>query len=304
MGKVVTIANQKGGVGKTTTTVNVAACIAALEHGVLLIDIDPQSNATSALGFDKSQPHISTYDVLIGNSPADQSVRDTSLSFLKIMPSDINLVGAEIELVELEKRESLLKNAIASIKDNFEFVLIDCPPSLGLLTINALTAADSVLVPVQTEYFALEGLGQLLNTISMVKRNLNSKLELEGVLLTMFDSRLKLSNQVVDEVRRYFEQRVFKTVIGRNVRLSEAQSFGKPIILYDAASLGAKHYMELAKEFLDHNKTKVKHNIPEREPSVPPYSVAERRNSEPKSASETTSKDLTNSETNREDSKL
>jgi chromosome partitioning protein len=269
MGRIIAIANQKGGVGKTTTTVNVAACIAALEHRVLLIDIDPQSNATSAIGFDKSQPHVSTYDVLIGNSPADASVRDTSLSFLKLMPSDINLVGAEIELVDLENRESLLKNAIARIKDNFEYLMIDCPPSLGLLTINALTAADSVLVPVQTEYFALEGLGQLLNTISMVKKNLNSRLELEGVLLTMFDSRLKLSNQVVDEVKRYFEQRVFKTVIGRNVRLSEAQSFGKPIILYDAASLGAKHYMELAKEFLDRGKTRIHAEIPERKlPSV------------------------------------
>jgi len=260
MGKIITIANQKGGVGKTTTTVNLAACIAALEHKVLLIDIDPQSNATSALGFDKSEPHISTYDILIGTSAAQESVRDTALSFLKLMPSDINLVGAEVELVEMEKRESLLRDAIAQIKNDFEYVMIDCPPSLGLLTVNALVAADSVLVPVQTEYFALEGLGQLLNTISMVKRNLNSGLELEGVLLTMFDSRLKLSNQVVDEVRRYFDQRVFRTVIGRNVRLSEAQSFGKPIILYDAASLGAKHYMELAKEFLDRKKARVKHD--------------------------------------------
>jgi len=256
MGKVIAIANQKGGVGKTTTTVNVAACIAAMEHRVLLIDIDPQSNATSALGFDKNEAHISTYDVIIGNSAADTSVRDTALSYLKLMPSDINLVGAEIELVELEKRESLLREAIAPIRDFYEYAFIDCPPSLGLLTVNALTAADSVLVPVQTEYFALEGLGQLLNTISMVKKNLNPGLELEGVLLTMFDSRLKLSNQVVDEVRRYFDERVFKTVIGRNVRLSEAQSFGKPIILYDATSLGAKHYMELGKEFLDRNKPK------------------------------------------------
>lgn len=312
MGKVIAIANQKGGVGKTTTTVNVAACIAALEHRVLLIDVDPQSNATSALGFDKSQPHISTYDVLIGNSTADQSVRNTSLSFLKLMPSDINLVGAEIELVELEKRESLLRNAIASIKANFEFVLIDCPPSLGLLTINALTAADSVLVPVQTEYFALEGLGQLLNTISMVKRNLNSRLELEGVLLTMFDSRLKLSNQVVEEVRRYFEQRVFKTVIGRNVRLSEAQSFGKPIILYDAASLGARHYMELAKEFLDRNKTKTKRDLPGPEQSAHSVPVSKREDPENKSEQSTDGSPLEDKmkgeimhpNTSREDAKL
>ncbi len=253
MGKIVAIANQKGGVGKTTTTVNLSACIAALEHKILLVDIDPQSNATSSLGFDKNQEHTSTYEILIGSSTALAAIRDTSLSYLKLVPSDINLVGAEIELVDAENRELLLRNALSAIRDEFEYILIDCPPSLGLLTVNALVAADSVLVPVQTEYFALEGLGQLLNTISRVKRNLNSTLELEGVLLTMFDSRLKLSNQVVEEVRRYFEQRVFNTVIGRNVRLSEAQSFGKPIILYDAASLGARHYMELARELLERN---------------------------------------------------
>ncbi len=268
MGKIIAVANQKGGVGKTTTTVNIAACIAAMEHKVLMIDIDPQSNATSALGFDKNQSQISTYGVLIGASTAIDAVRDTSISFLKLMPSDINLVGAEIELVEVEHRESLLKNAIGSLRKDFEFILIDCPPSLGLLTVNALVASDSVLVPVQTEYFALEGLGQLLNTISMVKRTLNPELQLEGVLLTMFDSRLKLSNQIVDEVRRYFEQRVFKTVIGRNVRLSEAQSFGKPIILYDATSLGARHYMELAKEFLEHNKAKINEEIREIKPQI------------------------------------
>lgn len=253
MGKIIAVANQKGGVGKTTTTVNISACIAALEHKVLLVDIDPQSNATSALGFDKEQPHVSTYDILIGSSGSQEGIKDTALSFLKLMPSDINLVGAEVELVDVDNRESLLRGALSQIKDNFEYIFIDCPPSLGLLTVNALVAADSVLVPVQTEYFALEGLGQLLNTISIVKRNLNLGLELEGVLLTMFDSRLKLSNQVVGEVRRYFEDRVFRTIIGRNVRLSEAQSFGKPIILYDAGSLGARHYMELTKEFLERN---------------------------------------------------
>jgi len=268
MGRIIAIANQKGGVGKTTTTVNVSACIAALEHKVLLVDVDPQSNATSAVGFDKDKPHVTTYDILIGASSPETAVADTAISFLKVMPSDINLVGAEIELVDIENRESLLKNALEKIKDAFEYIFIDCPPSLGILTVNALVAADSVLVPVQTEYFALEGLGQLLNTISMVKKSLNVDLELEGVLLTMFDSRLKLSNQIVDEVRRYFEQKVFKTVIGRNVRLSEAQSFGKPIILYDAASLGAKHYMELSKEFLNHRNqvsTKRENSNPARE---------------------------------------
>lgn len=262
MGKIVAIANQKGGVGKTTTTVNVSSCIAAMEHKVLLVDIDPQSNATSALGFDKDQEHTSTYDILIGSAGPQESVRESALSFLKIIPSDINLVGAEIELVDIENREGLLRNALAQIRDDFEYIFIDCPPSLGLLTVNALVAADSVLVPVQTEYFALEGLGQLLNTISRVKRNLNSALELEGVLLTMYDSRLKLSNQVVEEVRRYFDQRVFKTVIGRNVRLSEAQSFGKPIILYDATSLGARHYMELAREVLERNPGSAKGPTP------------------------------------------
>ena len=263
MGRIVAIANQKGGVGKTTTTVNISACIAALEHKVLLVDVDPQSNATSAIGFNKEQPHTTTYDNLIGAASPESAISDTSLSFLKVMPSDINLVGAEIELVDAENRESLLKSSLAKIRDSFEYIFIDCPPSLGILTVNALVAADSVLVPVQTEYFALEGLGQLLNTISMVKKNLNSDLELEGVLLTMFDSRLKLSNQIVDEVRRYFDQKVFKTVIGRNVRLSEAQSFGKPIILYDAASFGARHYMELSKEFLaqrNQSATKQKHS--------------------------------------------
>lgn len=255
MGKIIAIANQKGGVGKTTTTVNVSACIAAMEHKVLLVDIDPQSNATSALGFNKDEQHTSTYDILIGSAEPGGSIKETAISYLKVMPSDINLVGAEIELVDAENREVLLKNALGKIKDQFEYVFIDCPPSLGLLTVNALVSADSVLVPVQTEYFALEGLGQLLNTISRVKRSLNADLELEGVLLTMYDSRLKLSNQVVEEVRRYFDERVFKTVIGRNVRLSEAQSFGKPIILYDAASLGAKHYMELARELVDRNAT-------------------------------------------------
>ncbi len=278
MGKIVAIANQKGGVGKTTTTVNVSACIAAMERKVLLVDIDPQSNATSALGFDKEKEHLSTYDILIGSAEPSSSIKETALSYLKVMPSDINLVGAEIELVDIENRESLLKSALTKIKDEFDFIFIDCPPSLGLLTVNALVSADSVLVPVQTEYFALEGLGQLLNTISRVKRSLNANLELEGVLLTMYDSRLKLSNQVVEEVRRYFDQRVFKTVIGRNVRLSEAQSFGKPIILYDAASLGAKHYMELAKELMGRNSKPLAHQEAPQPPQEEKASVRDREN--------------------------
>ncbi|MGC8653260.1 MAG: ParA family protein [Candidatus Kryptoniota bacterium] len=253
MGKVIAVANQKGGVGKTTTTVNLAACLAALEHGVLVVDIDPQANATSALGFDRNSSNISIYDVILGAAEIGSAIVKSNLDYLRFVPSNINLVGAEVELIQLDNRELLLREALLPVRDQFEYVIVDCPPSLGLLTVNSLVAADSILVPVQTEYFALEGLGQLLNTIARVKRNLNPSLELEGVLLTMFDSRLKLSNQIVDEVRRYFGEKVFSTVIARNVRLSEAQSFGKPIILYDASSVGSRHYMDFARELLLRN---------------------------------------------------
>jgi chromosome partitioning protein len=227
--------------------------LAALEHGVLVVDIDPQANATSALGFDRDLKHISIYDVILGAAEIGSALVKSKLDYLRFVPSNINLVGAEVELTQLDNRELLLKEALLPVKGQFEYIIIDCPPSLGLLTVNSLVAADSILIPVQTEYFALEGLGQLLNTIARVKRNLNPNLELEGVLLTMFDSRLKLSNQIVDEVRRYFGEKVFATVIARNVRLSEAQSFGKPIILYDASSVGSRQYMDFARELLHRN---------------------------------------------------
>ncbi len=253
MGKVVTVTNQKGGVGKTTTAINLATSIAAAEVSVLLIDSDPQANATSGLGIDPKTITDSIYDVLIDDIKPHDVIQKTQMPFLSILPSSINLVGAEIEMVEIENRESMLANIVAKVKDEYAYIFIDCPPSLGLLTLNSLVAADSVLIPVQCEYYALEGLSQLLNTINRVKKNLNPKLEIEGVLMTMFDSRLRLSNQIVEEVKKYFGGKVYNTIITRNVRLSEAPSYGRPILLYDAVSSGSKNYMNLAQEFLIRN---------------------------------------------------
>lgn len=254
MGKVISIANQKGGVGKTTTAINLAASLAAIEHPTLIIDIDPQSNSTSGLGIEIKTVTTSIYEVMMGGAEATETVRDTELPFLDLLPSHINLVGAEIEMIDREQRERILEKAIPELRQKYDFVIIDCPPSLGLLTINALTASDSVIIPVQSEYFALEGLGQLLNTIKIVRQHLNTALEIEGVLLTMYDTRTRLSTQVADEVKKYFEDRVFKTIVARNVRLAEAPSFGKPALLYDSTSVGSKNYLSLAREVIHRNK--------------------------------------------------
>jgi len=251
MAKIIAIANQKGGVGKTTTAINLSSLLAAAEKRTLLIDIDPQANSSSGLNVNDHTPSV--YEVLIGIDSVDDVIINTYMPFLDILPSNINLVGAEIELVDMDDRETLLRGAIQKINNSYDFVLIDCPPSLGLLTLNALTSANSVLIPVQCEYFALEGLGQLLNTINIVKKRFNKDLTIEGVLLTMFDTRLRLSHQVAEEVRKYFGDKVFDTIIHRNVRISEAPSYGKPVILYDAISSGAKNYMALAAEVIKRN---------------------------------------------------
>lgn len=248
MTKIIAIANQKGGVGKTSTSINLAASLAVMEKNVLLIDIDPQANTTNGLGFDSRTIDNTIYDVLISGTKMEDIIFQSNMDYLSLAPSHINLVGAEIELVNMSQREKILKNALQSIKSNFDYIIIDCPPSLGLLTLNSLTAADSILIPVQCEYYALEGLGQLLNTVSIVRHQLNPELEIEGVLLTMYDPRLRLSNEVVEEVKSHFGNKVFKSIISRNVRISEAPSHGKPVLLYDALCKGSINYMSLAKE--------------------------------------------------------
>jgi chromosome partitioning protein len=253
VGKIITIANQKGGVGKTTTAVNLAATLALEGFRTLLVDIDAQANATSGLGTDPKSLTKTIYEVLVGKEQAGSVIVSTPIQNLSLLPSHIDLVGAEIELVDMEDRERVMKRALGTISANYDYILIDCPPSLSLLTLNALAASNSVLIPVQCEYYALEGLGQLLNTINIVKKHLNPSLDIEGVLLTMYDGRLRLSNQVVSEVQRYFDKKVFQTIVSRNVRLSEAPSHGVPVVLYDASSSGAKQYSELAKEVIKRN---------------------------------------------------
>ena len=259
MAKVIAVANQKGGVGKTTTSVNLAASLAVSEYRTLLIDIDPQGNASSGVGIDVAECPVTIYEVLIGENDLREGVRPTELPYLSLVPANINLVGAEIELIDVQHREQILRRAIDSVRGEFDFVVIDCPPSLTLLTVNSLTAADAVLIPVQCEYFALEGLGKLLNTINIVRKHLNPRLDIEGVLLTMYDSRLRLSKQVADEVRSHFGDKVFESIINRNVRLSESPSFGKPVILYDAMSVGSQNYIDLAQEILRRNGISIEH---------------------------------------------
>ncbi len=251
MAKIICIANQKGGVGKTTTAVNLSACVAQLGKRVLLIDIDPQGNTTSGLGVNKNRLENSIYDVLINDVDAADVVRDTMIDTLKLLPSRMELAGAEVELVNMLAREQRLKNAVAPIRDKFDYIFVDCPPSLGLLTLNALTMADTLLVPIQCEYYALEGLSQLMNTVKLIRRNLNPHLEVEGVVLTMYDGRTNLSQQVVGEVKRFFKNKVYDTIIPRSVRLGEAPSFGLPISLYAPKSAGAAAYGTLAAELVE-----------------------------------------------------
>ena len=251
MGRIIAIANQKGGVGKTTTAINLAASLAALEKKVLIVDSDPQANATSGIGIDTRQIRCTIYDCLIDGKEPFDAILGCEVENLSIIPSNIDLVGAEIEMLDRPEREKILKEVLKKIEGDFDYILIDCSPSLGLLTVNALTASHSVIIPVQCEYFALEGLGKLLNTIKIIQNNLNPELEIEGFLLTRYDSRLRLSNQVADEVNKHFQQMVFKTIIQRNVKLSEAPSFGQPAILYDVDSRGTVNYLNLAKELIE-----------------------------------------------------
>lgn len=253
MGKIIAIANQKGGVGKTTTSINLAAALGILDKKVLLIDADPQANASSGLGLDVDSVEIGTYQILEHSNTPEEAIVKSSATNVDVIPAHIDLVAIEIELVDKENREYMLKKALASVVDNYDYILIDCAPSLGLLTLNALTAANSVIIPIQCEYFALEGLGKLLNTVKSVQKIHNADLDIEGLLLTMFDSRLRLSNQVVEEVQKHFSDMVFKTIIQRNVKLSEAPSFGESIINFDAASKGAVNYIDLAREIIKKN---------------------------------------------------
>lgn len=263
MGKIIAVANQKGGVGKTTTSVNLSSILAKKGRKVLLIDTDPQGNATSGLGIEKNLSY-SVYDVIVNEVDMDKTIQKTNVKNLSICPSNINLAGAEVELVSMISREQRLKEKLDLIKDQYDYIFIDCPPSLGLITLNTFTAADSVLIPIQCEFYALEGLGQLMNTINLVKKRLNKNLEIEGALLTMYDMRTNLSNQVVKEVSKYFGENVYKTVIPRNVKLSEAPSYGMSIIEYDARSKGAKSYDKLAKEFLKKNEANTGNSRPKR----------------------------------------
>ena len=258
MGKIVSIANQKGGVGKTTTSINLSTILAKKGKKVLMIDADPQGNASSGVGIDRDEIDLSVYDVLINDVQIEEVVKKTNVKNLDICPSNINLAGAEVELVSVMSREHRLKEKLDVIKDKYDYIIIDCPPSLGLITLNAFTASDSVLIPVQCEYYALEGLGQLLNTISLVKKHLNKEIEIEGALLTMYDARTNLSNQVVKEVKKYFNNKVYKNVIPRNVKLSEAPSYGMPISIYDPRSKGAKSYEKFVKEFIKNNESESK----------------------------------------------
>ena len=254
MGKIIALANQKGGVGKTTTTINLAASLATLEKSVLVIDADPQANASSGLGVDIKEVDCSLYECIIDHADIRDAIYTTDIDGLDIVPSHIDLVGAEIEMLKLSGREKVMSKLLAEIRDDYDYILIDCSPSLGLITVNALTAADSVIIPVQCEYFALEGISKLLNTIKIIKSKLNPKLEIEGFLFTMYDSRLRLARQIYDEVKRHFQELVFRSVIQRNVKLSESPSHGLPVILYDADSTGAKNHLNLAKEIIEKNK--------------------------------------------------
>ncbi|MEW6542696.1 MAG: AAA family ATPase [Nitrospirota bacterium] len=255
MGRIIAIANQKGGVGKTTTSINLAASLAVSQRSVLLVDLDPQGNATSGLGVELEADDPTIYDCLMGGRPATEVVRQTAVAGLSLLPANAHLAGAEVELVAVPDRETVLKAALQGIDSTYEFIIMDCPPALGLLTINGLTAATSVLVPVQCEYYAMEGLGRLMSNVRRVQDSLNPALEVEGILLTMFDSRNTLAKQVVEEIRSHFKDKVFTTVVPRNVTLAEAPSYGRPVLLYNAASTGCQAYLELAKEFLNHGKT-------------------------------------------------